>query len=279
MAVAMSVPTNSARAETYHTCNGFIDSLPATITTQGTWCLRKDLGTAMTSGDAITVATNNVTIDCNRYKIGGLAAGSGTAARGIHAQSKLNIAVRNCNVRGFARGIYIIFGGAHLVEQNDLDSNTIEGIVVVGAGSMVRGNRVIDTGGSTANTGLTSGIRVQGGVDVIDNTVNGVAAPDYWSNGSADDANGIIASSNGGGSVTGNRVSSLVPFQNGWTYGIRSSNSGRMVIRDNDLQGNGGTGYGITCSNNQSTARDNIVSGFSTGVSFCASFGNYINSN
>ncbi|HEY0660644.1 MAG TPA: hypothetical protein VGD21_04900 [Lysobacter sp.] len=35
--------------ESYDNCNGFIDTLPATISTQGTRCLRKDLSTAMKS--------------------------------------------------------------------------------------------------------------------------------------------------------------------------------------------------------------------------------------
>ncbi len=67
-------------AESYDNCTGFIDSVPATITTQGTWCLRKNLATNITTGNAITIATNNVTIDCNDFKIGGLAAGSASRA-------------------------------------------------------------------------------------------------------------------------------------------------------------------------------------------------------
>ncbi|HEY0661599.1 MAG TPA: hypothetical protein VGD21_09825, partial [Lysobacter sp.] len=61
-------PAPAQAAQSYDNCTGFIDSLPATITTQGTWCLRKDLSTAMSSGNAITIATNNVTIDCNDFK-------------------------------------------------------------------------------------------------------------------------------------------------------------------------------------------------------------------
>src|SRR5690606_25516601 len=70
--------SHAAQAEeTFDTCTSFIPSLPTVITSQGTWCLDKNLGTAITGGNAITVATNNVTIDCNGFKIGGLAAGDG----------------------------------------------------------------------------------------------------------------------------------------------------------------------------------------------------------
>ena len=49
-------------AQSLDTCAGFLDTLPTTISTQGVWCLRHDLSTNIASGNAITVATNNVTI-------------------------------------------------------------------------------------------------------------------------------------------------------------------------------------------------------------------------
>ena len=54
--VAVFAASRPAQAETLGSCAGFIDSVPATITTQGTWCLRKDLSTSIASGAAITVA-------------------------------------------------------------------------------------------------------------------------------------------------------------------------------------------------------------------------------
>ena len=76
-------PRDVRAAESYDNCSGFVTSLPAVITTQGTWCLTADLATAMTSGVAITIATNNVTIDCNNFKLGGLSAGVDTTTIGI----------------------------------------------------------------------------------------------------------------------------------------------------------------------------------------------------
>ena len=77
----------ASAAESYDNCAGFITSLPAVISSQGTWCMKQDLATAVTSGFVITVATNNVTIDCNNFKLGGLAAGAGTQASGIFANN------------------------------------------------------------------------------------------------------------------------------------------------------------------------------------------------
>jgi len=79
------------------------------ITSQGVYCLNHDLATAMTSGNAIDIQTNNVTVDCNGYKIGGLAAGPSSVAYGIHADTtRQNITIRNCGIRGFVEGIYLV---------------------------------------------------------------------------------------------------------------------------------------------------------------------------
>ena len=60
-----------AQAETFHTCGTIINTIPTVITTQGVYCLNHDLATAISSGSAIDIQTNNVTIDCNNFKIGG----------------------------------------------------------------------------------------------------------------------------------------------------------------------------------------------------------------
>ena len=43
----------AAAGESYDNCVGFIDALPAAITTQGIWCLRQNLDTSATSGNMI----------------------------------------------------------------------------------------------------------------------------------------------------------------------------------------------------------------------------------
>ena len=132
-------------AQGYDNCTGFIDSLPATISTLGTWCLRKDVSTGMTSGIAITVAANNVTLDCNDFKIGGLAAGTASLAYGVgHLVERSNTTIRRCSIRGFAVGV-ALGGRGHLVEDSRFDNNLLYGISCVGC--TVRRNQVYDTGG------------------------------------------------------------------------------------------------------------------------------------
>lgn len=140
-----------ARAETIN-CTP-IGALPAVITVQGVYCLKGDLATSMPSGHAIEIQTNNVTLDMNGFKLGGLAAGLGTNAMGIYALDRQNITIRNGTVRGFNQGIVLeSTGGAsqgHLVEDIRADQNTFVGINVQGASNVVRNNQIVSTGGST----------------------------------------------------------------------------------------------------------------------------------
>ena len=64
-----------AHAETINCTN--ITTLPATISTPGIYCLKQDESTAIESGAAIAITANNVTLDCNGYRLGGLQAGEG----------------------------------------------------------------------------------------------------------------------------------------------------------------------------------------------------------
>src|SRR6188472_3928576 len=88
-------------AESYDNCTGFITSLPAVISTQGTWCFKQDLNTSISSGSAISVNTNNVTLDCNNFKLGGLLAGPNSSTIGVYSfNGRQNIAILNCSIRG-----------------------------------------------------------------------------------------------------------------------------------------------------------------------------------
>lgn len=269
-------PAPAAAGESYDNCTGFITSLPATIGTQGVWCLDRDLSTNLSEGNAITIAANNVILDCNHFRIGGLAAGSGTSALGVHALDRLNALVRNCSIRGFYRGIFFLSGSGHLVENNRFEGNTTTGIRVDAANSTVRRNLVLNTGGSTYVPGNAHGIWATGGVDVLDNTVNGVAPISPGSG-----AIGIYSLQNGEGNINGNRVRGLAATDQGSAIGIHFHGSAGAIARDNDVRGPGtsATGIGILCSVFASTAHDNVISRFETGVGSCIAGSNVVNPN
>ena len=270
------LPRVAHAAQSYDNCTGFITSLPTTITSQGTWCLKQDLSTAITNGMAINISTNNVTIDCNDFKIGGLAAGAGTQAEGIYAAAVQNVTVRNCNIRGFATGIYLGHYGGFVVEDNRLDGNTEYGMYVYGDGSVVRRNRVFDTGGSSVVSSATArGIATVYSVDVLDNTVSGVTAT-VGNNGSA---YGISAQLNDGGSINGNRVRAVLADGTGQASGIAfSGGSSRNTIRGNDVIGSSAPGinYGVQCEDANQHAKDNVINGFATGILTCTDDGNVV---
>jgi len=248
--------------------------VPATITTQGVWCLRHDLSTAITSGNAITIATNNVTIDCNDFKVGGLAAGAGTESRGIYASNRLNATVRHCNIRGFLFGlVFEGLGGGHVVEDNRFDSNTAAGAFIQGDGSVLRRNQVFDTGGSTAITGVANGIVAFDSVDVLDNVVSGVL-PSADGSG-AGIARGMFIANNPNGRINGNGVRGVVRVGTGVAHGIVNSAHGRISLRGNDVSGDGSAGsIGLSCISSNARAKDNIVNGFATPILTCRDDGN-----
>ena len=272
LALMFGVAHNARAAEGYDNCTGFITSLPTVITTSGTWCLKQDLSTAMTSGNAITINTSNVTIDCDDFKIGGLAGGIGTQANGIVAGNRLNTTIRHCNIRGFFIGL-LLFGGSssgHVIEDNRFDNNTWIGLRVDGDGSVVRRNRVFDTGGSTV-PGVTSvGIGTTSSVDVLDNMVSGVMAR----SGSGADATGIATNSNASGSVSNNSVRGVLKDGVGVARGIANTVSGRITLRDNDLLGDASAGsIGLSCDNSTTRALNNVSNGFVTGLNGCVDDG------
>jgi hypothetical protein len=286
----LACPASQAlAARSYDNCTGYIESLPATISTQGTWCLRKDVATAISAGAAIQVDTNNVTIDCNDFKIGGLAAGLATQADGILALTRSNITVRNCNVRGFRRGIALVdedfmlaSGSGHVVENNRLNANTVMAMQVEGEGSMIRQNMLFDTGGAPAPY-ASYGIVSRGSIDVIDNTISNVFVDANANAG----AIGISASQNGG-TIQGNRIRGLLPSGTGKAFGILAQTVDGLfmrvhptTLRDNDVllaapsAGSVGLhcGYGDMELAPGGRARDNVIQGFQTAIAECGDAG------
>jgi len=260
-------PRTVLAAEDYGNCTGFITTVPTVITTQGTWCLKQDVATSISTGAAITINTNNVTLNCNNFKLGGLAAGLGTQADGISANSRSNLTVRKCNIRGFYRGVFFVGAtGGHTIEDNRFDGNTYAGLVLEGNGSMVQRNRVFDTGGTTQVPQDAYGIIADFSVDLLDNTVSNVVA----TSGDGGSAFGIYTTSNLSGRIIGNGVRGVLKDGGGTISGIYNAASDRVSLRNNDLVGDAGTGsVGLFCNGSNGRSRDNMISGFASAAIGC----------
>jgi len=273
--LVIALPSTHA-AESYDNCKGFIDVLPATISTQGVWCLRKDLSTAMTSGAAITVATNNVTIDCNDFKVGGLAAGADTNTSGIKGAGAQNVVVHNCNVRGFRVGVQLLTAWGSVVEHNRLDGNTYAGIEIQGNYTIVRDNVVSDTGGRPG-AGSAYGILVEHGQNV---TVQRNVVTDVFPGAGAGGERSPTGIALGGGVAEGNYIGQLTATTPGQAIGIHLvGNYGRTAARNNSIVhpttstlGTGIAGNAATTS----TCLANIIQGYASGIVDCQISGNLV---
>jgi len=268
--LAFSRPAHAA--ESYATCSKVIGVLPYAINAPGTYCLKSSLTTASTSAKAITIASDNVTIDCNDFKVSGTG-GAASTAIGIYAINRANARIRHCDISGFQYGIYLQtntnVGGGHVVEDNSLHGNFGTGIRVDGDGSVIRRNAVYQTGGSTP-AGVSYGIYSSNNVGISDNTVSGVAAVA----GSNASVYGIYTRQNASGTIDSNRVRGLAKDGTGKIYGINNVTSGRLTLRSNDVFGDGSVGsVGLTCTDATGRAKDNIIDGFATGLKLCGDGG------
>ena len=210
-----------------------ITTVPVTITTQGIYCFTGDIAASLASGNAITVATNNVTIDLNGHKFGNLGAGVGTQAHGFYASQRQNITIRNGTVRGFFYGVWLndtspfTASGGHLIEDLRLDGNTLIGIDVEGSGNVVRRNQVARTGGSIASNNAYGIIGYGPGAQILDNVVDGTTGK---SGGNVYSINLYTAN---GAMVARNHVSNVSGGAN--NYGIFVVSSTDVIVADNRL--------------------------------------------
>ena len=269
------LPGRASADETFHACRGFVTSTPAIIDAQGVWCLDRDLSTSATSGPAILITTNNVTLDCNGFKLGNLGAGPGTVSIGVSAVDRMNITVRGCNIRGFAGAILLEGGSGHVVEDNRVDAARVFGIGISGS-STARRNQIIDTGGTTSfPSPVAYAILFDGSAEVEDNLIDGFVAPPAMPGFSPVAISGEDA---GFSRIVRNTIRNMTvvdPAANP-AVGIQAAGRGTLVA-DNIVGGAGAdTGYGIECGvPGWTVVRDNVVSLFPVPVSpACVASGN-----
>jgi parallel beta-helix repeat protein len=135
---------------------------PFTIGTSGSYRLTGNLTVSSTTGDAIDVTVNHVTIDLNGFSIVGPGSGSGD---GIYGAAAGTVTVENGTVTGFgSEGVVV--GSSGIVRNVHADAN--------GNGIQGGNNAVIE--GCTANSsifGLGIGIICSAGCVISGNTANG----------------------------------------------------------------------------------------------------------
>ena len=267
---AALMPAVAGAAQSYDNCTGFVDTVPATLTTPGTWCLRQNLSTPMSSGTAIVLASDDITLDCNGFRLSGLAAGFKSDATGIGLGSasplgRRNAVIRHCRVQGFQVGIHL-WGSGHVIERNTVNDSLGVGIAVRSedAINIVRDNHVIDSGARPRCCPYEGGgISSSGGGLIENNTVSGVASP-----GNPEFQAFGIRIAWGGGLARNNAITGLVPGAAAWASGFRPSGA---VLRDNQiLQVTATHGYGVEGDYVMpNVCRDNDLQRYSTSFGTC----------
>jgi len=214
-----------------------ITSVPTTITKAGVYCLKADLSFSSTSGNAVTVASDDVTIDLGAHTLDNL--GSGTQTTGVGTSgSRSNITVQNGTVSGFGTGVKLAGSGA-LVENIRAASNSA-GIDVSGTGAIVRNNQIVSSYVGIVMTG--NGSRALNN-DVAEFTGYGINP--YTSSGMVVEGNRFSASKTAplsayGIYITGGNllvVNNRVLEEPKGAPGLFVSNSAVVVIRDNIFSG------------------------------------------
>lgn len=149
-------------------CDYDISSLPVIVNKPGKWCLNKNLTYSNNKQDAITIQSNDVTIDGNSLYIKG-PNNLDTVIRGIIAYDRQNITIKNIHIYGFHTGILfadstmlaessMYFGLDYLYNYTEPKSNniviknvivenpTLQGIHVRGNNFNIKDVHVIDVG-------------------------------------------------------------------------------------------------------------------------------------
>jgi nitrous oxidase accessory protein NosD len=237
---AAALPTGAGAAESADACTAMLTEGATTLDAPGIYCMSED--DPDFDGSGLYITSPDVTLDCRGFARG--RAGYQYQLGVWSTETATNAVVRNCEIRGYSYGVLLYGGG--LVEDNLIRNSWVRAVYVDGDHSVIRRNRVVDTGAaSTHTTYVISGF---GDVDIVDNVIDGatVAEPD------GERIIGILANDGLDPEQTfmirGNVVRNLRPLEGQETYAVYIGSTGKLDIRDNVLFGPASTqSVGIYC--------------------------------
>jgi hypothetical protein len=248
-----------------------ITDVPVSIVSAGMYCFTGILATAVTNGNAIQVNSDDVVIDMKGWILDGSAAGAGTLARGIKANERNNVVIKNGTIRGFFTGIELDsnfpFTGVqgYLVENIRAIANTYRGFLINGTDTVVRDSVVLDTGGSSSYV-YAEGMKLQGpGLRLLNNDIGGLVATD------SGNANAVYLNYGDGAVIEGNRVYDLTT-DTGNAFGIYTSSSDDVLIKNNSVAR---MMHGIRINTGSALVIENRMMNMDTGLWYNSSTGKY----
>ncbi|MEM7249994.1 MAG: right-handed parallel beta-helix repeat-containing protein [Pseudomonadota bacterium] len=216
-----------------------INAIPTVIAQPGHYCLAGDFDYPATSGNAITIDADHVTLDFDSHRVNGFGGGMGTTAIGVFAAGRRNITITNGTLTGFRIGIKIDLQSpstssagarmliasrtrlgpsrtlvvnapqmeAHKIEGMTLLQSRFSGIYAVGDATSILGNRIIETGsGSNEHNAIAIYLAGQG-ARIRDNDIHLVTVDGETSNYEHGSRIGILCNDCDAGIVEQNRIS------------------------------------------------------------------------
>jgi hypothetical protein len=260
-----------------------ITALPATISAAGVYCLIGNQDVNLATGNAITIAANNVQLDCVGQTINNVATAPNGNAVGIYLAGRKHVDVRNCRITGgFATGIqaYQNNAAANTNAYLRFTDNYIAGpfwygIYAYGSAIEIERNRIYDIGGRGS---FAMGIRI-GGSNLAgqsrffllrENLVAGTASP-------VNNAYGIYSDNTNAAIILNNAVSGTTAVSTSFnSYGVRVASGTYNRITDNHIVGSGGANdVGIQSASGTDACHDNYLRNATTTIGCNDSLGNF----
>jgi parallel beta-helix repeat protein len=230
-----------------------------TIKSGGSYCLTANL---VATSNGVSIAANNVDLDCGGYTIDGSAQAISTAKRGIVGTGRSGVTVHDCTTKGFIEGIRLT-GTGNNIHDNVVIAPTSRGIYVDGEENIIDNNRISDAGGTSNTSWGAFGIYALGPSIIRDNVVSGVV-PTAGSNKSG---YGIYTARNDAGVLQGNTVRNVLSDGDQIAMALTAYGSANAVLKENILVNPPGTyGYALYCSGTGSVTNGNIFQGFEDGI-------------
>jgi len=245
------------------------------IGASGHYCLGANLTVTTSSMNVITIAANDVDLDCRGYSIINQLGDWIGDAHAIHMDSRENVHVRNCHIRGlFGAGIYAYQDNSYDNPSHSLSftGNTIEGaqwfgILAYGTDIEISDNRIYDIG---YRQSFAMGIRVGGttipgeprSFVVRDNVIRGVHSP-------VNNAYGIYANNANDSTFAGNVISRTRAGASYTDLGIKVQAGGNNRITGNQVHGSGGANSIGIVGAASDACYDNFIRSYNLPTSSC----------
>lgn len=279
MSTAQSLPPQAPASRIVPACTE-VSALPATLSQPGNYCLDMDFTVNSASIKAITIAANDVTLDCAGHTIRNDAVSDVGTSEAIYAYARNNVTVRNCRIQGgFTNGISFLQDNAQgnrnfyiTIQDNFVAGSYLHGIRAFGSVLEVRNNRIYDIGGQRDTYAIGMRLGGAGGNSprlhaVDDNAVAGV-------NSAYGNAFGIFSENSLASTYRGNTVTGTTASTQGNSWGIHVLGAVNTITGNHVIGSPLANDIGILGSSSSSCYDNHVRSPVAT--SGCnATLGNY----